>query len=115
MPPADCPFEIDLIETLYAMGEVTVPMAFQMAGDQSKVWPAIAVFLQRNVANLWVTESSEGRQLADWEAAAILRARLRSSGETTPPDDALSLRSAEGIKVAYDQDFAEWYYKTFGG
>ncbi len=105
MPP-----EIDFIEQLYGMGEVSVRTPYQLVKDQPNAWRMAGSLLRSGVTALWLNSDSECRPLEAWEVAAIIRARTAQSGETTPPDDHLEFRTTKLTDEAYHRDFGSWFY-----
>jgi hypothetical protein len=103
------PMDLDVIEQLYADGQVRVSSIVRMAADASTAWRMIASLLGAHAADLNVTDISATRRLDEWEVAALLRNRLHGSAEATPPDEALRLHSTERTKEAYHRDFGKWF------
>jgi hypothetical protein len=104
------PLEIDLIETLYGVGEVAVPILLQMADTPDAAWRVLAAMRGAQTAALVVIEAGDERRLSDWEIAAILRNRLKGSREPCPSNESLVIRATDNTDAAYHRDFGNWYY-----
>ena len=105
IPPA-----IDLIEILYANGEMTLEFAYLQIGGRYIAWRVLPSLIQSKAAALWRQDRSGARRrLADWEIAALARVHLNASLEQVPPEAELILCAAEATTEAYHRDFGSWY------
>jgi hypothetical protein len=68
-------------------------------------WGVIAALVREGIAALW---TRDGRDLVDWEVAALLRTRMKKSGEMDVQDQELVLRSGPEIDDAYIREFGDW-------
>ena len=105
------PVHLDLIEQLYAMGELSVDEVYLICPDRSAAWRAIAALVTSRVAALGVVEEGAIRILHDWESSAVIRNRIDGSAESTPIDEALRVCATDRTSEAYHRDFGEWCYK----
>jgi hypothetical protein len=101
------PPDLDLIEILYATGDMSMREVHVQVGTRCNVWEVISRLVRAGVATVW--SDLDRRQLADWEVAALVRNRLGQSTEPAPADEHLVLRKGAKLAEAYHRDFGAWY------
>ena len=90
------PPDLDVLEILDAMGEMSMREVYLQVRTVATAWNVIAGLCARKAASLWIEEGGVWRRLEEWEVAALMRARLRGSGEPAPEDSRLMLRAGAG-------------------
>lgn len=108
------PVHLDLIEQLHAAGEVSIDDAARLADGAQRAWQAIDALLVQGQATLCLRQSpeantsGEARPLENWEVDAIIRNRIGTTGEATPPDRELILRPGPDTDAAYRREVWRW-------
>lgn len=110
MPPI--PPDINLIEILFATGEVSIAEVRAICEDERQLWALIDAQVHKGHAEVWVDAPNGARKLETWEIATLVRDRAASTGEFEHPDAALRIRRDPNIDRAYRTDFAEWYRRN---
>lgn len=104
---SDMAVEIDSIEQIDAMGEMSAKLVFAIS-PSVRAWRATESLLPAGTVAVAVADDRGECTLADWEAVALIRDRLHGSGEPAPSDDSLALRATEKSDQAFHRDFGGW-------
>ncbi len=106
------PPDINLIELLYSMGEVSIAEVRAICRDEAQVWKLIEDQIRKGHAEAWVGATDAARKMEPWEIAQWIRDRAGATDQSPRTDEPIRIHCGPNIEHAYQTEFAAWYKRS---